>query len=355
MKKIIKITVMLAFIFILVGCKNKKISNMPVNSAQSALTSKGLLRLGKYKELEVTKNHLEVSETDILIEFYSGLEAAAEEVFEESAKLYDFVNVDFVGKIDGAEFAGSSTDPASGGANIFLGSNSFVPGFEEGIIGMKPGETKIITVTFPLEYINELAGKTAEFQIVLNCLKTLPQITDDLIKKYTTYTSIEDYKTAIRTNMEITSNAKIKAQFESDVLDRLIEGCSFDYDILKPQIEKYIESMTKHYMAMAEQYLMDYSQFITTYFGITPEVFNEELPIVAEYNVKLEKVLIEIANTEQLSVSDNEYTDYVNNILITSGYESIEAIEKDYTTEYIKESIMIEKARELVLSTAIAK
>lgn len=367
-KKIAMAALLAALILALVACGEKTPTTTgtlgtptapatatPVITPLAATTAKGLKELGQYKGLEVEKIALEVTDNDVLLNIYSSLEEAAEEKTDVEAKLYDFVNIDFVGTIDGVAFEGGSTDPSQGGTNVMLGSDSFVPGFEEGIVGMKAGETKTIKITFPETYKADLAGKDAEFAITLNKLKVLPEITDELVAANTSYETVDAFKAAVRSSLEERATQTIESQFESDVFDKLLEGCSFDLEYLQPKFEEYENNMLKNYTESAAMYGIDLEYFVYLSFGITLEAFRQQLPVVAEYNIKLEKVLIAIAEEEKMTVTDAEYDEYVSKVLAQTNYENKDDFESYYSPEYIKEGILIERAQELVLNSAIAK
>ncbi len=366
-KKILAAALVSVMAFALVACGNERPSTtvgLPTPTGQASdvtpvpqapTTSKGLTKLGQYRGIEVEKLTLTVSEEDIDINYYMTLVDVAELSEDAVVKLYDYVNIDYVGKMNGEQFEGGTSDPSLGGSDVLIGSGSFIPGFEEGIIGMKTGETKTVKVTFPENYGSaDLAGKEAEFDITVNSIKVFPEITDEMVAENTELETVDALKADIRSSLEEQAEETISKQFQSDVFDALIAGCEFD-NTLQSEIDKSVEDMKTSYELTASQYGLDFETFIAYAFGMTIDVFNKEIVTAAEYNIKLEKALIAVAEAENLTVSDTDYDAYVNTIVSNYGFADKAEVESLYSPEYIKEGLLIERAQDLVMDSAVAK
>lgn len=239
---------------------------------------------------------------------YSGIE---KEKIGDTVKEGDTVNIDFVGKKDGEAF-----DGGSGNTNLTIGSGEFIPGFEEGLIDKKVGETVDLDLTFPEVYENnpDLAGKDVVFTVTVN------EIVED-----------EDaiWKVAV-------DNATIS-------------------EYPKSEMESAYSNMENYYKNMAEYYQMEYADFLTNVLGSSEETFREDLKEVAEASVKEKLVALAIVEAEKLEISDEEYeekaAEYVENYGFKSKEEMIEAV----TEETVLEQMLMEKARQFVLDKAVEK
>ncbi|MDC6380141.1 trigger factor [Pseudomonas graminis] len=144
------------------------------------------------------------------------------EVVDRAAQNEDQLNIDFVGKIDGEAFAGGSAT----GTQLVLGSGRMIPGFEDGLVGAKAGEERVLNLTFPEDYQNlELAGKTAEFTITVNTVSapTLPELNETFFKQFgIKETNIEGFRTEVRKNMERELRQAIKSKVKNQVMDGLL-------------------------------------------------------------------------------------------------------------------------------------
>ncbi|MFP3849674.1 trigger factor [Pseudomonas sp. W5-01] len=144
------------------------------------------------------------------------------EVADRAAQNEDQLNIDFVGKIDGEAFAGGSAT----GTQLVLGSGRMIPGFEDGLVGAKAGEERVLSLTFPEDYQNlELAGKTAEFTVTVNTVSapTLPELNETFFKQFgIKETNIEGFRTEVRKNMERELRQAIKSKVKNQVMDGLL-------------------------------------------------------------------------------------------------------------------------------------
>ncbi|AUF97170.1 trigger factor [Pseudomonas sp. 02C 26] len=144
------------------------------------------------------------------------------ETVERAAQIDDQVNIDFVGKVDGEEFAGGSAK----GTQLVLGSGRMIPGFEDGLVGAKAGEERVVNVTFPEDYQNlDLAGKAAEFTITVNSVSApqLPELNEEFFAQFgIKETTLEGFRTEVRKNMERELRQAIKTKVKNQVMDGLL-------------------------------------------------------------------------------------------------------------------------------------
>ncbi|MFW5646225.1 MAG: FKBP-type peptidyl-prolyl cis-trans isomerase [Acetivibrio ethanolgignens] len=238
---------------------------------------------------------------------YSGIE---KEAVGDTVKEGDTVNIDFVGKKDGEAFEGGT-----GNSDLMIGSGQFIPGFEEGLIGVKIGDTVDLDLTFPEEYPNnpELAGQAVVFTVTVNSI-------------------VEDEDAVWKTAIE---NATVKEYPESEM-------------------ENAYTNMENYYKNMAGYYQMEYADFLAQ-LSTSEDTFREDLKEAAQASVKEKLVALAIVETEGLEISDKEYEEKTAEYVKNYGFESKEAMIKAVTEEALMEQMLMEKARQFVLDNAVTK
>ena len=175
--------------------------------------------LGQYKGLEVPQNHETFDESKVDEEMRNVQKRNARLIdVEREAKLGDHTTIDLAGFIDGEQFDGGTAE----NYDIELGSNTFVPGFEEQIVGMKAGDERDVVVTFPENYVAELAGKEATFKVTVKSVKEpeLPELDDELAKDISDYETIAEYRDHVREDLE----KQFNEEQESDYATRLMKA-----------------------------------------------------------------------------------------------------------------------------------
>jgi len=315
------------------------------------------LESSDYTGIPVTVKKMEVKEelVDETIETMRKRMATLEPITDRDAELNDKVKIDFEGYIDGEKFAGGSGSDYE----LVLGSNSFIPGMEEQICGMKIDEEKDIKVTFPEDYhAKKYAGKPAVFKIKLHEIKkeVLPEINDDFAKDVG-YEDIKDMKKKTRERLENAKEEENKNQIIEQTLDEidkrlelkvpetLIEK-EIDY-----QIEKFSYDIKKSYPDFKlEQFLAETKQDIST--------FRQSYRVRAEKSVKGQMLLQAVIKAEKIDMSDEEIK---NNILDISKKAGIseEMAEKYYQNPKIKQSLIedlkVQKAIDILVDAADVK
>ncbi|KIR02236.1 Cell division trigger factor [Lachnospiraceae bacterium TWA4] len=198
-----------------------------------------------YKNLTVAKSAVEVTDDQVKSQVQSALlDANLVEVKDRAIKSGDTANIDYVGKIDGKEFEGGSDK----GYDLVIGSGSFIPGFEDGLIGKESGKTVDVKVTFPDPYSGnaDLSGKDAVFTVTINSIKVQPEYTDELVASKTDYKTIKEYEQSIKDSLY---NSKLQSAISS----ALIDACT---------VSGYPESLTAYYKQSVINY---YTQMATAY------------------------------------------------------------------------------------------
>jgi len=300
------------------------------------------ITLPAFNTLEVEKVSAEVKDEDVekmiqrLQEQRSAWKPAGA---AKKASMGEQVIIDFLGKLDGVEFEGGKAEDVP----LELGSGRMIPGFEDGIIGMKKGETKTIDVTFPEQYqAAHLAGKTAQFDITVHSVqvKQLPELDEEFIKSF----GIEDgtaetMRKEIRDNMERELKRTLDAKNRQATFDALEKAV--EIDVPKSSVAQEAEGMLENYMQRLEQQGMPKGQMP----GLTADIFNEE----AKKRVKLGLVIGEIIKVNDIKATEDDLDAFIAEQ--ASAYE-----EPDEIKQWYKENPQrLNEARSVIVESAVAK
>ena len=287
------------------------------------------VEMGEYKGLEVnTTKMVEVTE-DMITEFSA-------QVFKNLIQQKDLgrkdgvvadgddLNIDYVGKVDGVEFEGGKAE----GAFLLIGSGKFIPGFEEGLIGKKVGETVDVNTTFPEEYPNspDLAGKTAVFTVTINY--AVPEMTDDKIAKIgeADYDNVADFKKYVATYLESKNEQEYQMGLQDDTLQAILPKFKVKQvpDILYNMQYEVVEKTIK---SEAEGYGMEAKDYVPLAYGKEFETYAEE--VSKEFAAQV-VIFQAIANKEGIKIEEKEVDEFVSNYMeyneIASEEELYEAI-----------------------------
>ncbi|MDE7297588.1 MAG: trigger factor [Lachnospiraceae bacterium] len=270
----------------------------------------------------------------------------------------DTVNIDYTGYMDGETFrGGSDTD-----VNLEIGSNSFIPGFESGLIGAEAGTTVDVNTTFPDPYRNnpDFSGKTAVFRVTIHkiYIAELPELTDELVAANTDYETVAAYRDYIRESLKSQKEGYADNFKRASVMNALIDGTEFT-GIEQADIDKYFESSSSYYSSLAEVYEqiygLDFDMFISEFFACsTREEYEKLLRENAEREVKKTLILYAVAEAERLSVSDEEYSAVVQKYAAQYKLTEEELLEQVSGVQ-LKDSVLLEKAEQLIYDTAVAR
>ncbi len=277
------------------------------STALTAPASYGKVTLGAYKGIEITEVAVEVTDEEVEAEIQMLLEQNpdVEVVTDRAVAAEDIVNIDFVGKKDGVAFEGGSSEAYP----LQIGSGTFIPGFEDALIGMKIGETRDINLTFPEDYQSaELAGKDVVFTVTVNGIeKYTPAVLDDAFAAKVSQgeqTTVAELKAAIKADLEAGKKRKAMYTEQNEAMTIVVGNASFELNAEAVAYEKawQLEQLKKS----AEMYGMDYESLLSAY-GTTAEEFEKQMEVYAEDVVKSKLVADEIVKTEKLEITDAIY------------------------------------------------
>ncbi len=275
--------------------------------------------LGKYTGLEVEKQEVSIEQKDVdeVLEQYREQQAALVSSDREEVRDGDFVVIDFEGFLDGEPFEGGKGEDYTLG----IGTKTFIPGFEEQLVGAKVGEEKEIQVTFPEDYQEEsLAGKEVTFKVQVKEIKEreLPPLDDELAQTVGEYENLEELKKEIEGNMRQRAVNETQARFENEVLEAIAQDVKVD--IPEKLVEQRMDDMFKEADANIQQKgikLEDYLKMT----GVSKEDWMEENRPYAEKQVRNRLIIDAIAEKEGFNVSDEEIEDKMDEIVGESEHD----------------------------------
>lgn len=257
--------------------------------------------LGEYKGLHVEKKEVEITDeqVDAQIKDMMGRDAKMV-VAEEGAVIEkgDFAIIDFAGTVDGEPFSGGEGK----GYPLEVGSNSFIPGFEDQLVGLSKGDSTDVEVTFPEDYfIKDLAGKEAIFKVNIQDVKRkeLPELNDEYVASKTDFKTVEELRANYKERMQKAAEANAKAEYEHELIDLAVANAKFS--VPEIMIEDKISQMVEEMKMSLESRKMSLDMYMQ-YTGLDMAKIRENQRPVAEENVKTDLVLDAIAKAEDIQV-----------------------------------------------------
>lgn len=311
------------------------------------------VKLGKYKGIELKKIEYTVSDKDVEHELGHMAEHNARLVTVDDRQVEkgDITIIDFVGSIDGVAFEGGTAT----NQELEIGSNKFIPGFEDQIIGMKVNEEKDINVTFPEDYFSkDLAGKEATFKVTLHEIKKkeLPKIDDDFAKDVSKFDTLADLKADIKSKMEKENEERAKYESEEAAIEAVCKDV--EVDIPSGMIETEIDNMVKDIENKLSYQGLTLDQYLKLT-NKTMENLRKEFDEQANKAVKSRLVLEAIIKAEDIKPDDKEVEEKVKEMAKNYGRPEDELLKNEGFKNYIIDNMKYEKAIAFILDNAKMK
>ena len=309
--------------------------------------------LGEYKGLEVPVQNTEVTDEEINAEVKKEQEKNSRlvSVDEKEAENGDTVTIDYLGTIDGTAFDGGTAN----GYDLVLGSNSFIPGFEDQLIGVKAGEEKDVVVTFPEDYhADDLAGKEANFHCTVHAVKVkeIPEVDDDFVQDVSEFDTVDEYKADIKAKLAEKKASDAKTAKTNAAVEKAVANATIELpdQLIIQEAGNLMERFAQNIQAQGielEQYL--------AYMGTTPEQFAEQFKPQAEAQIRTQFVLEKIADLENVEVSDEKYAESLEQTAQMYGLELDkfkELINEDYEKQ-LRDDLRLELAAAVIGDSAV--
>ena len=309
------------------------------------------VKLGQYRGLEVTRQETLVSDDEINEELKREQEKNSRLVeVDRPVQDGDTVILDYSGSVDGEKFDGGTAENQT----LVIGSGSFIPGFEEQLVGMAKDETKDITVTFPEEYHAEnLAGKEAVFTCTIHKVqeKELPELDDEFAQDVSEFETLDEYKKSIMDKLTERKQRSAKTAQENEAVDKVIEAS--EMDIPEAMIDSQVTSMYQDYARQLQSQGIPIDTYLQ-YMGTTEEKVKSDMRPQALKQIQTRLVLEEVAKAESLEPNDLRLEEEIDKIAKQYQMETEKLKQSigDFEREQMKKDIAVQEAITLILDTA---
>ena len=307
------------------------------------------VKLGQYKGLEAPKAEVKVAAADVNARLKEMADRNSRLVsVERAVKKGDTADIDFEGFDNGVAFDGGKGE----NFDLEIGSGSFVPGFEEQLIGMKAGEEKDIDITFPENYAPELAGKPVVFHVKVNEVKVkeVPAVDDEFAKDVSEFDTLKELKADIKKKMTAERTETAQRAFEDVLMAKVAEGVEAEipHEMVELQAERMMEQFKQQLAAQG----IPFDQYLKMT-GTTEADFRKQADGPAAEQVKMDLAVEAIIKAEGLEATDEDVENELKNVAEKYGMD-LETVKKYLRPEDVKEQVIREKAVKVVADSAVA-
>lgn len=319
------------------------------------VTTKPEVKLGEYKGIEVDKIEYTVNEEDIdkAIDDERKKNARVITVEDRAVKDGDITKIDFEGFVDGVAFDGGKGEDYE----LEIGSGTFIPGFEEQLIGAEIGKETEVNVTFPEEYHAEnLAGKPAVFKVTVNEIKMreLPELDDDFASEVSEFDTLEEYKADVRANLEKSNEQKAKDETENAIMKKVIDAAEFE--LPEAMIDAQIDKLVSEFEQRLQYQGMDIDTYMK-YLGTTMEQLRSNFKDQAVIQLNSTLVVEAVMNDAGIEVGQEELE--LNLVDMSKKYnmelDKLKELISDAEMENIKKDMAMKKTVEMIINNAVVK
>ena len=316
------------------------------------VATKPEVTLGDYKGVEVPKTEITVTDEDVDAEIKKEQEKNSRtiNVEDRGAQLQDVVTIDFEGSVDGVPFDGGQATEYP----LTLGSNTFIPGFEDQLVGAKVGDDVDVKVTFPEEYqAKELAGKEAIFKCAVKKIeaKELPELDDDFAKDVSEFDTLAEYKEHVKTNLVERKENEAKRAKEDAAVDKVIENAQMDIPeaMLMTQCRQMLDDFSRRMQSQGLS-MDQYFQFT----GMTAEKMMEDMKPQALKRIQTRLVLEKVAEAENIQPTEEEVNEEISKMAEAYNMEAdkLKELLGERELEQMKKDMAVQKAVTVIADAA---
>ena len=324
-----------------------------VDVGKEGLTFKALVtvrpevKLGEYKGLTAEKAEVAISDEDIDNELKPFINRATRMVtVERAAETGDTVVIDFEGFLDGKPFDGGKAE----GHSLELGSGSFVPGFEEQLVGAKAGDEKELNITFPEDYHAELAGKAVVFKVKVHEVKAkeLPEVDDEFAKDVSEFDTLADFKKDLGEKLKERRETQNQRDFEAALMEQVMDN--MEVEIPDAMVEYEADNLVNDMAQRIQAQGIPFDQYLAMT-GMTMDIMREQAKAAALERVRRELALGAIVAAENITISDEELEEELKKIAEEYKLE-LDEVKRAIPVEDMKRDLRLRKASELVMAAA---
>mgnify|MGYP000322175881 FL=1 len=303
--------------------------------------------IGEYKGLELTRTSQPVTDDDVQAEINYNLEDNGSEVKDGTVENGDTVTINFTGTIDGKEFDGGSAEDYE----LVVGHGEMIDGFEDGIVGMKSGETKELDLTFPDDYYEEsVAGKAVVFKVTLQKFTRPAELTDEWVAENTEYKTVDEYRAAVKTQLEDTAVQTADYELYSDAWNEVQAASE-----IKDYPKEDVDAAKKSYQELNEKYVKDAGMEMADFLesqGMSEEDYESECQQYAESKVEQNLIVQGIMDAEGLSIDDEETQKLKDDLIKEYGFASIDEMIETYGEQEVNESLALLRVERFIVDNA---
>ena len=316
------------------------------------VATKPEVTLGDYKGVEVPKTEINVTDEDVDAEIKKEQEKNSRtiNVEDRGAQLQDVVTIDFEGSVDGVPFDGGQATEYP----LTLGSNTFIPGFEDQLVGAKVGDDVDVKVTFPEEYqAKELAGKEAVFKCAVKKIeaKELPELDDDFAKDVSEFDTLAEYKEHVKTNLVERKENEAKRAKEDAAVDKAIENAQMDIPeaMLQTQCRQMLDDFSRRMQSQGLS-MEQYFQFT----GMTADKMMEDMKPQALKRIQTRLVLEKVAEVENIQPTEEEVNEEISKMAEAYKMEAdkLKELLGERELEQMKKDMAVQKAVTVIADAA---
>ena len=325
-----------------------------VDVGKEGLTFKALVtvrpevKLGQYKGLQAPKTFNEVTDADIENELEPYIKRATRLVsVERPISMGDTAVIDFEGFDNGKPFEGGKGTDYS----LEIGSGSFVPGFEDQLIGLSVGDEKDLDITFPEDYVKDLAGKAVVFHVKVKEVKEsqIPEVDDEFAKDVSEFETLADFKKDLGEKLKQRREAQAESAFESAVLEQLIDN--LEAEIPDGMVETQLDKVMDEYAMRMQSQGMAMNDYLKM-MGMTPEMMRASTKPSALRQVQLELALDAVAAAENMEITDEDCAKEITKL--AKQYNITEdQVKAALSMDMLKHDLRLQKANDFVVAQAV--
>ena len=314
------------------------------------VTVKPEVELGDYKGIEIAKLEYNVTEEDVEKELESVQRANGRiiDIGDRESQDGDILTIDFEGYIDGEQFEGGTAE----NQDLEIGTNQFIPGFEEQLVGKAKGDEVDVNVTFPEDYFQEdLRGKEALFKVTIHEIKEreLPVLDDEFAKDVSEFDTLEEYRESIRKRLEEEAEDREKVELRNRAIEKMVEISKID--LPEVMVDNQIDNEINEFNYTLQMQGMDMEQYFSIT-NTTMEDFMEQARPAADKKVRAELILSKIGEVEEIEVTDEDIDAELEKMAKQYNQEDVEEFKSNMRKgdlEHIRSGIMKNKAVDLLL------
>ncbi|MDY3917463.1 MAG: trigger factor [Candidatus Limivivens sp.] len=308
--------------------------------------------LGEYKGVEVPKKEVEVTDEEVQAEVDKEREKNSRtiDVDDRAVENGDIIKLDFDGSVDGVPFQGGKSE----NYELTVGSGSFIPGFEEQLVGAKIGEELDVNVTFPEDYhAEDLAGKAAVFKCKVNEIKVkeLPEADDEFAQEVSEFNTLEEYKADIRTKLLERKEREAKNEKTNAVIEKIVENA--EMEIPEPMVEGQIRNMIEDFSRRMQSQGLTMEQYFQ-FTGMDAEKMKEQMRPEALKRIENSLVLEAVAKAENIEISEEKIDEEIAKMAeaYKMEVEKLKELMGDYERDQMRKDLAIQAAVDLVRDAA---